>query len=52
VAEIPELNELNIGHGIIARALMVGLKPAVAEMRQRMMEVQQRVQSRRDALRS
>jgi len=30
----------------------VGLKPAVAEMRQRMMEVQQRVQSRRDALRS
>jgi pyridoxine 5-phosphate synthase len=52
VAEIPELNELNIGHGIIARALMVGLKPAVAEMRQLLMDVQQRVQSRRDALRS
>lgn len=52
VAEIPELNELNIGHGIIARALMVGLKPAVAEMRQRLMEVQQRVQASRNALRS
>lgn len=52
VAEIPELNELNIGHGIIARAVMVGLKSAVAEMRQRLMEVQQRVQASRDALRS
>ncbi len=52
VAEIPEINELNIGHGIIARAVMVGLKPAVQEMRELMMQVQQRVQSHRDAIRS
>jgi pyridoxine 5-phosphate synthase len=52
VAEIPEINELNIGHGIIARALMVGLKPAVQEMRDLLMQVQQRVQARRDAIRS
>lgn len=52
VAEIPELNELNIGHGIIARAVMVGLKPAVQEMRDLLRQVQQRVQARRDAIRS
>ncbi|MBA4501376.1 pyridoxine 5'-phosphate synthase [Marinobacterium marinum] len=52
VAEIPEINELNIGHGIIARAVMVGLKPAVQEMRDLLMQVQQRVQARRDAIRS
>lgn len=50
IAEIPELNELNIGHGLIARALFVGIKDAVVEMRRLMMEAQVRVQSRRDAL--
>ena len=33
VAAIPGMNELNIGHAIIARALMTGLKEAVGEMR-------------------
>ncbi|WP_241235032.1 pyridoxine 5'-phosphate synthase [Amphritea opalescens] len=51
VAEIPEINELNIGHGIMARAVFVGLKEAVAEMRRLMMETQVRVQSLRDAVR-
>lgn len=50
IAEIPQLNELNIGHGLIARALFVGLKEAVAEMRRLMLEAQARVQSQRDAL--
>lgn len=50
IAEIPELNELNIGHGLIARAVLVGLKEAVIEMRKLMMEAQARVQSKRDAI--
>lgn len=50
IAEIPHLNELNIGHGIIARAVFVGLKEAVAEMKQLMTIAQMRVQSQRDAL--
>jgi len=33
IAEIPGINELNIGHAIIARAVFVGLKDAVAEMK-------------------
>ena len=33
IAAIPGLRELNIGHAIIARALFVGLKEAVAEMK-------------------
>lgn len=33
IAAIPGLNELNIGHAIMARALFVGLKDAVAEMK-------------------
>jgi len=33
IAAIPGINELNIGHAIIARALFVGLKEAVAEMK-------------------
>ena len=36
VAAIPELAELNIGHSIIARAVMTGIAPAVAEMKQLM----------------
>lgn len=50
IAEIPQLNELNIGHGIIARAVFVGLKEAIIEMRQLMMAAQARVQIQRDAL--
>jgi len=34
VARLPELAELNIGHAIISRALMVGMRDAVAQMRQ------------------
>lgn len=33
VAQIPHINELNIGHGIIARALFTGLEEAVREMK-------------------
>ncbi|WP_148861944.1 pyridoxine 5'-phosphate synthase [Marinobacter fonticola] len=33
VAAIPGINELNIGHAIIARALFTGLKDAVRDMR-------------------
>jgi pyridoxine 5-phosphate synthase len=36
VAAIPELVELNIGHAIVARAVMSGLGPAVAEMKRLM----------------
>ena len=32
VAAIPEIEELNIGHSIVSRAVMVGLEQAVAEM--------------------
>lgn len=34
IAEIPGLNELNIGHTIISHAVMVGLERAVREMKQ------------------
>jgi len=33
IAAIPYMNELNIGHAIVARAVFVGLKDAVREMR-------------------
>ena len=33
VAAIPEIEELNIGHSVVSRALMVGIRAAVAEMR-------------------
>lgn len=33
VADIPEMCELNIGHSIVARALMVGMQAAVREMK-------------------
>ncbi|MEM9305091.1 MAG: pyridoxine 5'-phosphate synthase [Pseudomonadota bacterium] len=39
IAAIPQLRELNIGHGIVARAVMVGLKEAVSEMKRLMVEV-------------
>ncbi len=34
VARIPEMHELNIGHSIMARAIMVGMERAVREMKQ------------------
>lgn len=33
IAQIPGINELNIGHSIVARALSVGMKDAVKEMK-------------------
>ncbi|HMP07111.1 MAG TPA: pyridoxine 5'-phosphate synthase, partial [Lacipirellulaceae bacterium] len=33
VAAIPQMGELNIGHSIIARAIMVGLEQAVRDMK-------------------
>ncbi|QIX96657.1 pyridoxine 5'-phosphate synthase [Cedecea sp. FDAARGOS_727] len=38
IARIPEMYELNIGHAIIGRAVMSGLKEAVAEMKRLMLE--------------
>lgn len=38
IARIPEINELNIGHGIVARALFVGFENAVREMKRLMIE--------------
>lgn len=38
IACIPQINELNIGHGIIARAIFVGLINAVVEMKRLMVE--------------
>ncbi len=37
IAAIPEMHELNIGHAIIGRAVMTGLKDAVAEKVKRLM---------------
>ena len=34
ILSIPYLHELNIGHSIISRSLLVGIKQAVAEMKQ------------------
>jgi pyridoxine 5-phosphate synthase len=33
VAALPQLEELNIGHGLVARAVMVGLERATADLR-------------------
>jgi pyridoxine 5-phosphate synthase len=33
VAAIPEIEELNIGHTIVSRSIMVGMEQAVREMR-------------------
>ncbi len=38
VAAIPEVEELNIGHSLIGRAVLVGLEPAVREMLAKMRE--------------
>jgi len=36
VARIPEIEELNIGHSIVSRAVFIGLGAAVEEMREAM----------------
>jgi pyridoxine 5-phosphate synthase len=36
VAQIPEIEELNIGHSVVSRSIMVGMKTAVMEMRKAM----------------
>lgn len=36
IAQIPEMVELNIGHSIIARAVMVGMEEAVREIKERL----------------
>ncbi len=38
IAVMPQVRELNIGHAIIARAIFTGLGPAVAEMKQLMLQ--------------
>ena len=39
VAAIPEIEELNIGHSIVSRALTIGMAKAVREMRETKPEV-------------
>lgn len=41
IARIPEMNELNIGHGIVSRAIFMGFENAVREMKRLMMEARQ-----------
>lgn len=41
IAAIREISELNIGHAIVARAIFVGFKQAVQEMKQLMLEARQ-----------
>lgn len=41
IASIPHLYELNIGHAIVARALMIGWQAAVSEMKQLIVGQQQ-----------
>lgn len=39
VAQIPQMKELNIGHAIVSRAMFVGLRQAVGEMKQLLIRV-------------
>jgi pyridoxine 5-phosphate synthase len=43
VAAIPEIEEVNIGHSIMSRAILVGMERAVAEMRAVILEAPGRV---------
>lgn len=38
VAALPEMSELNIGHSIVSRAVMIGMEPAVREMKRLIVE--------------
>jgi pyridoxine 5-phosphate synthase len=46
VAELPDIVELNIGHSIVARSVMVGLPAAVTEMKRLMDQARLRSQGR------
>jgi pyridoxine 5-phosphate synthase len=46
VAAIPEIVELNIGHSIVARAVMSGFGPAVREMKSLMNDSRRALQLR------
>lgn len=43
VAALPEIEEVNIGHSIMARAILVGMERAVAEMRDLLREAPARI---------
>jgi pyridoxine 5-phosphate synthase len=47
VAAIPEIEELNIGHSIVSRAVFVGLAESVREMRRAMETARQAVRGKR-----
>ena len=42
IAAIPHMNELNIGHAIVAHAVFVGWEYAVREMKALMVQAQSR----------
>lgn len=42
VAALPEIEELNIGHAIVARAVLVGMERAVREMKEILREAERR----------
>jgi pyridoxine 5-phosphate synthase len=42
VARMPQIEELNIGHSIVARALFVGMEEASREMKQRMVAAREK----------
>jgi len=42
VAALPELSELHIGHALVSRAVFMGLRQAVADMKLRIAEAQRR----------
>jgi pyridoxine 5-phosphate synthase len=42
VAGIPECEELNIGHSVMSRAVLVGMERAVAEMKRLVLEARSR----------
>lgn len=39
IASLPSMHELNIGHSIVSRSIMVGMKEAVAEMKRLMDDI-------------
>jgi len=42
IAALPQVEELNIGHSIVARALFVGMEEAAREMKQRMLAAREK----------
>jgi pyridoxine 5-phosphate synthase len=43
IAALPEIEEVNIGHSIVSRAVLVGMERAVGEMRDRLREAPLRI---------